>query len=149
MPASNSAHRTGTWSLPKLDTVEIAYTTDDRFAADWFEPHLRDAQIFHGAVTGCAWSDDTTIETRLPLGAVGVAYIDLDDCTWPLREVLDSYSNEWLAYHRIVADRLDDYVYLRLVILNGSSSSRRRAATISACIASPAHSVPGRRAATR
>jgi GNAT superfamily N-acetyltransferase len=92
--------------VSQFDSIEIAYTTSDRFGDDQdSDPHMRHVQYVQGAITGInygqIYADDERREVSL--GTLSFAIIDLYEAE-ELFEVLDSRSPEWLRYLDVVED---------------------------------------------
>jgi GNAT superfamily N-acetyltransferase len=106
---------TATWALPEIDAVDIVYTTEDRFGdVRGFDPDQRFAQIVHGEIVGILYPDDAPHETRISLGTLSLALIDLwevEEDGESVSEVLDSHSSEWVRYLPLT-EREDDDVPL-------------------------------------
>jgi hypothetical protein len=99
MPLRDAA---ATWPLPKLDQVEIAYSTSDRFGEEegFLEPHEEFAQKVKATVTGVIYADSESGRTVVPLGTLAFARIDLTEVGGmdTLSHVFDSHSREWNGY---------------------------------------------------
>src|SRR4051794_2062299 len=85
--------------LPRLDAVEMAYKTSDRFGADQEgEPYMRYVQAAGADIIGVSYDDSHDEGRRIPLGTLELALIDLYEVGGELWEVLDSHSSEWTRY---------------------------------------------------
>jgi GNAT superfamily N-acetyltransferase len=103
MPATEST-QTPTWSLPWPDTVEIVYTTRDRYTDHLagLDPNVAYAQRIKGTITGITYDHDRDDpEVRTPLGTLSLVSIDVDEAGDELLEVLDAESEEWINYDRL------------------------------------------------
>jgi GNAT superfamily N-acetyltransferase len=86
-----------TWPLPQFDSIEITYTTEDRFGEEGpLDPDMEFAQQITGDVVGVY--EDEVAERRIPLGRVELGRINLSELHGNLFDVLDSCSGEWSRF---------------------------------------------------
>lgn len=96
-----------------LLSIEITYRTSDRFGDDRFaEPNVALVQRVFAAIEGVT---DIQSESRVPLGSLTLARIDLWEVGDQYFDVLDAESSEWTAYVHVVDAAEDDPRFLLIV----------------------------------
>ena len=89
--------------MSKFDSIEIAYSTPDRFGSDQDgDPHHQYVQYVYGEIAGVYYDPYTDERVKTPLGTLELAVIDLFEVGEELFDALDSHSGEWERYDGVV-----------------------------------------------